>query len=485
MKTENYNSPPSFIIRLEQFFYYLLILLLPTQLGKHYWPDFSYVHGIRIDYLPPTIYMTDLLVGLLFIMWLIRRVRGKPQKKSKIPPKARLAKGGKSQILKIQIKNKKYYLVGLFAFCFLLFNILLSGRIEGSLYSLLKVLEMAFLAYYTAKFVDVKKYFSRIVLLLSIGVIFESLLAIVHYFKQGSVGGILYFLGERTFSASTPGIANVSLNGELMLRPYGTFPHPNVLAGYLVVVMTVVLYWLVLLKPSKVLSIKYQVLSIKKKLTSHFLILTSALLALALGTTALFLSMGRAAILLWLLIVAYVLIKKVRKKIYLIAALVLAIFFLVTPLGGRFTDVNIADESFTRRYELTDAALVMLKSSPIFGVGLGNFIPVLADMQKPLTVGTYLQPAHNIFFLAAAETGLIGLGFFLVFIYKTFRRIMNYTSAPLSTSELRIKEPLLIVFSAILILGLFDHYWLTLQQGQLLFAFVTGLCWAEIGEKRL
>jgi len=52
-------------------FFYLLILFLPTQLGRHFFFDFSFVSGIRIDYLAPTIYLTDILVLLLFIAWVL------------------------------------------------------------------------------------------------------------------------------------------------------------------------------------------------------------------------------------------------------------------------------------------------------------------------------------------------------------------------------------------------------------------------------
>ena len=36
------------------------LLLIPTQLGKLFWPDWSYVLGIRVDYLSPTLYLVDL-----------------------------------------------------------------------------------------------------------------------------------------------------------------------------------------------------------------------------------------------------------------------------------------------------------------------------------------------------------------------------------------------------------------------------------------
>src|SRR5438105_4334390 len=63
-------------------FIFLLLFLLPTQLGKHFWPEFSFVQGLRIDYLSPTLYVTDMLVGILFVLKfdeLIRFIRAKLQ----------------------------------------------------------------------------------------------------------------------------------------------------------------------------------------------------------------------------------------------------------------------------------------------------------------------------------------------------------------------------------------------------------------------
>ena len=46
---------------------FLLILLLPSQLAYHFWPSWSLVYGIRVDYLSPTLYLTDLIILGLFL----------------------------------------------------------------------------------------------------------------------------------------------------------------------------------------------------------------------------------------------------------------------------------------------------------------------------------------------------------------------------------------------------------------------------------
>src|SRR3990167_5592136 len=54
--------------RIERFLFYSLIILLPTQLAYHFWPDWSFIFGIRVDYLAPAIYLTDVLVVLLLVI---------------------------------------------------------------------------------------------------------------------------------------------------------------------------------------------------------------------------------------------------------------------------------------------------------------------------------------------------------------------------------------------------------------------------------
>ncbi|HSW48472.1 MAG TPA: O-antigen ligase family protein [Candidatus Saccharimonadales bacterium] len=368
-------------------------------------------------------------------------------------------------------------------------------------------------------------------LLFSASVILESLLAIGQFLKQGSIGGILYFLGERTFTGSTPGIANASLNGELVLRPYATFPHPNVMAGFLLVSMILVLGFLLNSKRHcEALKWLWQSL-----LTGRFkkdcfasLAMTAALI---LGTIALFLSMSRIAILLWVVIICYYFIKKIiyssskrsasRSSVIPAKAgihpsassggtgpriksgmtrfvgvpfcIVAIAVFIFSPLGLRFTKIANTDEAVVQREVLISSSIKMIESSPLFGVGLGNFIPVLSKIQKPLSLGLYLQPVHNIFLLVASETGIVGLTFFLWFLWKTFRQLFTRHCEAMKRPRQSLKiwdcfaslamtseGVLLVAFSAILILGLFDHYWLTLQQGQLLFGFILGMCWAKI-----
>ncbi len=59
----------------------------------------------------------------------------------------------------------------------------------------------------------------------------QSLFAIFQFLLQRSLGAI--YLKESIFLASDPGVAKIVLSGKTLVRAYGFFPHPNVLAGYL------------------------------------------------------------------------------------------------------------------------------------------------------------------------------------------------------------------------------------------------------------
>ena len=490
MKEKNAFWLSNHATKIESVLLALLILFLPTQLGKHFWPDFSVITGIRVDYLSPTLYTTDILIGILFLIWLVR-VLVNPQYDSVEVSKyaasskeaglyAKLTNASQGSWLPdgaVQERNKQAFpwmetIIGISIITFLIINVFSADRLGLSLYYLLKLFEFSFLIYYLSKHIRLNFHLPIIALLTSISVFFQSFLAILQYLLQSSLNGWLYFLGERTFTGNTPGIANAAINGELLLRPYGTFSHPNVLAGYLLLGLLLIACFLI-------------------PRTKGF-IRVFGFLVLILGSIALMLTLSRVAIALFLgiLLISFIywFIKKRPKPTMGIGLLIIAaIADLVLFIGGlaflqtivsRFSQTSFFEESFLQRTELIDSAIQIIQSNPILGVGLGHFIPTLAPLQEPLSLGLYMQPVHNIYLLAAAETGYVGLGIFLFIIALTYRRLLfNISLTPLFRPMYLI---LTLLLSIILLIGLFDHYFLTLQQGQLLFAFILGLSWAKV-----
>src|SRR6266513_3928208 len=166
--------------KIESLLLSLFFLLLPTQLGKHFWPDFTLVSGIRIDYLSPTVYVTDLLLILLFGCFFFRWI--KTLIKSKFNPPTAL-----------RIKNKKHFFVICFIVLFFMFNIVFSARPLLSFYGFVKIGGLTFLIFYLAKTIGYRFQLQLISGSFAVSAIGESLLAIFQYLHQGSLNGIFYF----------------------------------------------------------------------------------------------------------------------------------------------------------------------------------------------------------------------------------------------------------------------------------------------------
>ncbi|MGA2911785.1 MAG: O-antigen ligase family protein [Candidatus Levyibacteriota bacterium] len=424
---------PSKISRL---FFYLLILFLPTQLGKHFWPDFSFVYGLRLDYLSPTLYFTDIFILLIFIFFLPEFFASL----KKIP--------------------QKYLIVfGLFLLS-LLVGLIGAKNFWAGIYGIIKFLEFSFLAYFVSQ--NYKSFSQKILfscVLLSI--IFESLLAFLQYFNQGSIGGIFYLFGERTFTAETPGIANASINGQLFLRSYATFSHPNVLAGFLVLAMLFLL-----------------LVAFKNKQLRVFV-----WLGIILGTSALLITLGRSAIFLWFIYLIFLfglwLFEKYKKhklnplqvslSILIFVGIVMILILQNNFILQRFLTTNLSDESLVQRQELITQSLNMFWKSPVLGVGINNYfnnLNFIASKENTFLI----QPVHNVFLLALSETGLVGFCLLIFIFIKSFISVFN---------KKQIRKYLLLAIFAIIFLGLFDHYFFTLQQGQLLLSLVLGISFAK------
>jgi O-antigen ligase len=346
---------------------------------------------------------------------------------------------------------------------FLFLGIMQSNSPDAGLYGLIKLLEYIILFSYTAK--NFRKLSSGILLSTFItGILLESFLTVAQYINQGAIGGAFYLLGERTFNAQTPGIANASINGQLFLRPYATFSHPNILAGYLFIFMSLVVLY------SRTRFFKHQNVFV------YF--------SLVCGSIALFLTMGRVAIFAWALflisLTAHSFWKKTRmdssKKGYLhilknktiiLITLTAVVFILTFPAGLRLFQFNLSDRSIVQREQLAKDSFAMFQENPALGVGLNNFLVNVADIQKENKEDLLIQPVHNIYLLVLSQTGIIGLIFSLYFIIKTFKVSEKITNIELP-----------VLFLLILILGLFDHYLLTLQQGQIMLTIIVGLLWS-------
>jgi O-antigen ligase len=131
----------------------------------------------------------------------------------------------------------------------------------------------------------------------------------------------------------------------------------------------------------------------------------------------------------------------------------------------------------------------MIKSSPFFGIGEGNFVWRLAEHQGSLraanliykldvpeteilqnTVPDWLfQPVHNIYLLIASENGIFAALFFLAFLAMIFYPAID------SLRNGEVIFILYLMFLSFCIISLTDHFFWTLQQGRLMFWLAAGI----------
>ncbi len=419
-------------LNLESVLFYLLLLFLPTQLGKHFWPNFSYVLGIRSDFLAPTIYLTDVFVAVLFIVIFLKNIR----------------------VFRI------YIILLLIVLSFLLLSFIFwPGSKLLELYSIAKLLEITLLGWYVSKSLYPKYNLLTVVYLLSASTIVECILAILQFVNQHSMDGLWYWLGERHFTPQTIDIANMSLNGILILRPYATFSHPNELSGFLLIVSTLFLYMFLKLKN-------------RNKLYFLFTYLLSSL--------TLFLTYGRSAIVAWVVALLFMIWQNTHVKhnkttlaIVITAALLVGGLLLLTGNIWRFLSLSWTNETVSERLGLLSASFYLLSKYPLFGVGWGNFLPSLS-MLRNYEINFYsLQPVHNIFVLSLVQSGVVGFGIFMSLFLKTVKHLAD------SFKNNKYSALFLLLLIEIAWTGSIDHYWLTLQQGQLIFAIIWGSCWSK------
>lgn len=387
--------------------FFLFLLLLPTQLGKHFFLPFSYLSGVRVDYLAPTIYLTDIIVFLLVIF--------------------------NFKIVFKFFKNKKV-LISLFL---LLINVLFSRLPAISLYWLIKIIELLVVFSLTKKMLKTLKEKSILTAFLLSG-LFELFLSMAQFINKHSVQGIFYYFGERLMSLSTPGVAKASLQGIEFLRPYGTFSHPNSLAGFFLV-----LYFFVLTykKFNQYLVLKYL-----------FLFVSSILF---------FISFSKTAIIVYLLLNCIYYLLTIKSVKTICKPCIIARISIVVVISFIFLQATTDPLTINKRIELMRNSITIIFNHPIFGVGLGSYLIEQAKYSSEYYL-FFNQPVHNIFLLFISETGLILGGFIL---YQLINLLMHRRLT---------KYQWLLIF-VIIITGFFDHYWLTLQQNFLLMGLVMGV----------
>lgn len=418
MKIQSYFSS------LESFVILLFVFSIPIQsrLILHSWTT------LFNEWASAFLYGTDILLIVLFSLWISRI--------------------GIRELCRLFFKEKLFLLFYLSATV----SVLNSEILAISAFRLIKLFEFLLLyVYFRNNFGKMFNIENLSISLVASGV-FQSLVGAAQYFLKSSLG--LRFLGEGPLSVNIYNVAVFSVDNTEYLRAYGTTPHPNVLAAFLFI---------------SIFAFYYIYTKSKSRFKNYSLVFYVVLL---LGF---FLTFSRVAIFFLLFATIFVFIMNFHrsgglarsglKKLLLVTSLFLIIFSIVFwPQVKSRARISSQEEAVTDRIFYNNIAISLAASRPIIGSGIGQFVVDLMSKYKHYPSRVY-QPVHNVYLLIWAEVGTLGLVAFFVLIVSVFRKsILSFLSLDrtlgLSITTLGL---------AFLSMALFDHFLLTIQQGNLVF----------------
>ena len=418
---------------LQKLTFALVVFFLPSNLFLKLATSYGYVNGILVDYLIPKLYLSDFFILGLLALWIIEKIT-----LTKTSPAAEKTLTPKNESL----FAKLFFALGVFLSLHLLLH-LSSPFFISTFWFSIKLLQMSTLfgfLYTHTKILHSKQTY----IALATMIIFQSVLAISQYALQRPIFGYR-ILGESELRVS-PLIAKTKYFDGLKLLPYGTTPHPNVLAGILTISLLLSTQFAVFQKAFQ-----------KKFVTLAFWIVGTATILLTQSLVSLL------ALFSAILIFLTKSLRSSRKLFFIGASITVALAILipvaVSALSARTSSID-PNNSIERRAMLQEISLKMFFKETFAGAGLNQFTTQVNSFGGVPAPIRFLQPVHNVGLLWFAETGLLGVVLVAttIFLFKD----IGYNLYSGKTARIfRIIIPLIILSSL-------DHYLFSLQQGQLL-----------------
>lgn len=420
----------------------LLILVFVLPFNFRYILNFENTQELLFfkESLVYSLYLFDLLFLIILPLWLLKRFK--------------------------VLKDKGFLL--LIAIYLLLNSFFIAFSLFPALYSSLRILEVLL---FFLIFIDVaknRKFFNQSVYLIFLSGVIQSIIALFQFIFQKSLN--LKYFGESVLNPEILGVAKLEIEGEKFIRAYGTFPHPNLLGTFLFLSLIAGLCFVLNRNfkipfkfPKKLKKIDLSAFNLKLIQKIHF---HTGLMLIFIGIIVTF---SRS---IWLITVYLGFLMMLRyfkyllnKKYLLKYLLPIVIFLTITLIGfnqfipARLCSVNCQDQSLALRQEYTHFSKLIIQNNFILGIGVGQFASEFKKINPSSLAEWNIQPVHNLYLLIWSEVGLIGFLLIFLFVAKNTAFV-----------DLSIKNELfLMVFGGFIILGIFDHYFWTIPQGQFIF----------------
>ena len=240
------------------------------------------------------------------------------------------------------------------------------------------------------------------------------------------------------------GVSVLETAAGRLLRGYGTFPHPNIFGG--LSALAIILF-----------------LSAKQYLSDWLKLKYVSLVTITILLIGLWSSFSRSA---WLGLIFGLAVLIYQKKISIRLMLwILAVAVLLNGIWYQFSLDRLAINTRLEKKSLIDRVIILevakkiIKTNPWFGVGLGKFTTA-AELVLKNSNPRYIEPVHNMYALVLGELGIVGVLIIILLVVRGFHRLGNWAYP---------------IFTTILVIGLFDHYWWTIASARLAVALVIAL----------
>ena len=390
----------------------IFLFTFPFSIRFLVYEDASYHFGHFNPWVAEFVYLPEILLGVVFILWIIERFTIKD--------------------LRFTFKfNWRWVLLLLFLInagvvTFLWGDVVLFG------FFLLRILEAGALYLLISNRLLAPKIVLRILLF---GALFQIGWGFLQWKLNHSLG--LTLLGEAVLGPDVLGVAKIDLNNGLkQIRAYGTFLHPNILAAYLLTILFI--------------SLSY----FKKQNWFFWLIIMGG---------GIYLTHSRAAIMVGGLgLLLYLIFQIFQNKTIQRILNIGIIIALISANGWLFWNshkIQINDPSWQARLEQNIISQKMNQAHP-WGIGARNFTLEMENFTDKKLTPWEFQPVHNTYFLILNEMGIQGI---ILLIIMIGFMIMSFAN-PIKII------PLFILF----FLASFDHFLWDSWVGVMLVGIVLG-----------
>jgi hypothetical protein len=440
----------------------LFFLTFTFNVRKVFLTPYSFLNGQFNEYMTLSLGWADILIIAIIIIYTIKYILSQflsirsPNNLSKY-------KNNNLSIFNSDFFSRETILLSIF-FLWAGLSIFWSMYKTIAVYRFLSLLEIFIFAAILVQSLKNSKLFQTAILALIANGAFQSILGTAQFIHNKSVG--IYLLGESLIGPNVAGVAKITIDSEKHIRSYGTFPHPNLLAAFLLIPIIIIIHDALIRYFDVARETIIKDLSFNKLIYFLLILVTGFIFAVSRSAFA-----GLILGILFLLVWQFGLAAKAwNTKFVSLTKRNIFLMFVLASLAGAslvflFQSTSLFSSQSLKERNLYQIVSYETISTHFFkGVGLGQLV-LNEHLLHPRLEGWQYQPAHNVLLLIFSELGILGFSIAsLVLIFFLFCFLKRPVGPQLTYNLFYV---IIISFLPFLF---FDHFFWDLKIGLLIFS---------------